>query len=228
MEAIYERLMVLYPPAFRSRFGGEVLQFIRDERASGRRVRWTRVYADLVRSVVVQRTKEDGMRMKGAVIAFVVVGVVGGTLAIVGTDGGYTGFMVTGALIVFLGVLFAIATLVSRGGKGAEFDYAERPRRWWWAIAGLLGAAELFMGVGGLIDDPKKENAFALAIFAGFAALVFGGMKIRNRAAGNWMIAFGALPMLPFIWMVAPPLLALIVIVMALADNIRISRPKVA
>ncbi|MEX2392941.1 MAG: hypothetical protein WD826_00535, partial [Actinomycetota bacterium] len=138
------------------------------------------------------------------------------------------GFMVTAAILAFFAVLYGIATLISRTGRGAEHDYAVRPRRWWWAIAGLLGTVELFVGVGQLIDDPKKENAFALVIIGGFAALTFGGMFMRNRSAGNWMIATGALPMLPSIWMIVPPFLAMIVIVMALSDNIRMGRTKLA
>ncbi|MEX2393980.1 MAG: hypothetical protein WD826_05830, partial [Actinomycetota bacterium] len=78
MEALYERMLRLYPSSFRSRFGDELMQFMRDERSSGRRVRWTSVYADLVRSVVVQRTKETGMRTKRAAVMFTVVGVMGG------------------------------------------------------------------------------------------------------------------------------------------------------
>jgi hypothetical protein len=53
-------------------------------------------------------------------------------------------------------------------------------------------------------------------------------MKVRNRRAGNWMIATGVLPMLPIFWVIAPTVAALIVIVCALADNIRIARPRPA
>jgi hypothetical protein len=225
---MYERLLVLYPQTFRSRFGQELIQYMRDERMTGRRTNRLRIYTDLVRGAAVERTKEAGMRAKGAALAFVLVAVAGGTIGVVGVGGGTSGFIAAGVFMVFVAVLYGIATLVSRTGRGAEYDYAAPTRRWWWAIAGLLGAAELFMGVGQLIDDPKKENVFALAIFTAFAALVFGGMFVRNRVAGNWMIATGALPMVPWFWMIAPPILALVVIVMALSDNIRMARTKLA
>src|SRR3989304_112827 len=115
------------------------------------------------------------------------------------------------------GLLCLFAVVVARTGRrGAEFDYSSRRLRWWWIPAGLIGAAEGAFGIGQIITDPKWENGVALVILSGFAALVFGGISIRNRRAGNWMIAFGVAPMLPAFWMVVPPIMAIVVIVAAM------------
>src|SRR4029079_14411196 len=118
--------------------------------------------------------------------------------------------------------------LLGRFVRGAEYDYGQRRLRWWWIFAGLTGAAEAFFAVGQLIRDPKRENVFALFVLAAFAALVFGGMAIRNRTVGNYIIAGGALPLLPAFWLVVPTVVSLIVIINALADNFRIARPHPA
>jgi hypothetical protein len=222
MLAVYRRLLTVYPASFRARFGEEMLQFVRDEAASGRRVRWTRTLADLLGSAVVQRSKGGHMRTKLAVAAFIVVGVVGGTMLVTGAIFNTSSLFVALAVFAALGVVYGIAALAARRTKGAEFDYRTRAFRWWWVPAGLLGAFQLVFMIGQLIDDPKIENVFALAIMGVFSALVFGGMATRNRKASNWMIATGVLPMLPLgIWIVVPSIVALVVIVMALSDNIR-------
>ncbi len=91
---------------------------------------------------------------------------------------------------------------------------------WWVVLAVLVGAFELVMGIGQLVDEPKLENVLALAAFGGFASLVIVGawLRHRRRAAADVMIAIGVLPMLPFVWMVIPPIAALIVVVAAFVD----------
>lgn len=93
-------------------------------------------------------------------------------------------------------------------------------RNWWVVLAVLVGAFELAMGVDQLVDEPKRDNVLALAAFGGFASLVIVGawLRPRRRVAGDIMIAIGVLPMLPFVWMVVPPVVALIVVVAALVD----------
>ncbi len=126
-------------------------------------------------------------------------------------------------VLAVIGAIYGLAMLTARRRRGAELDHRARGFRWWWVAAGVLGLMQAGMGIGQLIDDPKKENVFALVVFGAFAALIFGGMALRDRRTGNWMIATGALPMLPFIWIYFPPVLALVTIVMALSDNLRMS-----
>jgi hypothetical protein len=188
------------------------------------------VFGELFTSAAVQRTKESkDMKTKRGVLLFVIVAVGGVSMFVTGTSFGRVWFVVTLVVLFAIGAVLAVATLIGSSRAGAEYDYGARKFRWWWVPAALAGAVELFIGFGQLIDDPKKENAFALVIMLAFAGLVFGGMAIRNRVAGNWMIATGVLPMVPWFWMVVPPILGLVVIVMALSDNVRMSkRPRMA
>ncbi len=224
MLGVYRRCLRLYPASFRSRFGDELLQAINDRRTYEQSVGWTKAFADLFASAVVQRSREmTGMKTKLGVLLFVVVAVGGGSMLVTGVSFGRSSIVVTLVALAGIGMVYGLASLVGRSRVGAEYDYNGRRFRWWWVPAALAGAVELLIGVGQMIDDPKPENAGALAIMLGFAGLVFGGMAIRNRIAGNWMIATGVLPMIPWFWMVVPPVLGLTVIVMALADNVRMS-----
>jgi hypothetical protein len=230
MLGLYQRCLRLYPSEFRSRFADELLQTIRDRQTFEHRVGWPTVFGELFTSAAVQRTKESkDMKTKLGVLLFVIVAVGGGSMFVTGTSFGRVWFVVTLVVLFAIGAVLAVATLIGSSRAGAEYDYGARKFRWWWVPAALAGAVELFIGFGQLIDDPKKENAFALVIMLAFAGLVFGGMAIRNRVAGNWMIATGVLPMVPWFWMVVPPILGLVVIVMALSDNVRMSkRPRMA
>jgi hypothetical protein len=230
MYGVYRWCLRMYPATFRSRFADEMLQTVRDRRTYERRVGWPAAFADLFAAAVVQRSKEmAGMKTKIGVVLFTVVGVGGASMVVTGVSFGRSMLIVTLAALFAIGAVLTIATIIGSSRMGAEYDYSSRRIRWWWVPAALAGAVELFIGVGQLIDDPKIENVAALGIMGGFAALVFGGMAVRNRIAGNWMIATGVLPMIPWFWMVVPPVLGIVVIVMALAENVRLSgRPRAA
>jgi hypothetical protein len=223
--ALYRGLVRMHPSAFRARFGDEMLQLVRDEKRHAGRVPHLRTSRDLLGSLITQGWK-DKMMMKNklAVAAFLVIGVAGGTALVTGAIFEVSSILTALSIFAALGILFAVIAVVGRKtGHGAEHDYAGRKFRWWWVPAALIGAFEGLFAVGQLIDDPKLTNVVALGIIGGFAALVFFGMAVRNRRAGNWMIATGVLPMLPFFWMIVPPILALLVIVMALSENVRMS-----
>ncbi len=222
--ALYRGLVRLHPKPFRAQFGDEIMQVLSDERRIRGRVRHLHATGDLFGSLFVQGWKAEGMKTRLAVISFVIVAVGGGTMLVTGAVLAVSTMLVTIGVLAALGLVYASAALLAaRGGRGAEYDYGARRFRWWWVPAALVGAFEALFGIGQLIDDPKLTNLFALIAIGGFAALVFGGMAVRNRRAGNWMIATGVLPMVPFIWMVFPPIVALLVIVMALSDNLRLS-----
>ena len=210
---LYGWLVRLYPSEFRARFGHELMQVARDHARYGERTTWLGIYGDLVLSALVQQGKDRSMKAMLIPILFIVVVVGGGTMLVTGTVVTVFPLFVAGAC----GVMYLVASLISRRGTlGAEHAYAGTGKRWWWILAALLGAFQmLFMG-GQLVDDPKIENVFALAVIAAFSASIVAGMLIRNRRTGNWMIATGVLPMVPFIWVVVPPVAALVVIAMAL------------
>jgi hypothetical protein len=222
---LYRWLLRFYPAEFRMRFSDELLQVARDHARYGERSAWLGVYGDLVLSALVQQGKDRSMRSKLAPLLFIVLVVGGGSMLVTGTVLSVFPFVVAGVL----GVIYLVATLVARSGAlGAEHDYAGSSKRWWWILAALLAAFQVTFMIGQLIDDPKIENVFALAVVSAFSALIVAGMVIHNRRAGNWMIATGVLPMVPFVWVVVPPIAALVVIVMALSDNMRMTRVAAA
>ena len=228
MVAIYVRLFRLYPSSFRARFGEEMQQFVRDETAHGRRVYWARTFADLFRSSLAERWKDNNMRPKLGIGLVVVVVTFLVARVVVGSGFNAQTALIIGIQLGIVGVLLAAGSLVGRRVHGAEYDYALRRLRWWWVPAGILGAAEIVMSIGQLVREPKGTNVFAMFVLCGFAALIIAGMATRNRRAGNYMIAAGVLPGIPVFWLIVPTLLALVVIVNALADNFRIANPRPA
>jgi hypothetical protein len=228
MVTLYVRMFRLYPSSFRTRFGEEMLQFVREEAAHGRRVYWTRTLVDLFRSALTERWKDNNMRPKLAIGLAVVLVTFLVARVVIGSGFTPETAIVIGVQLAIVGALFGLGALVGRRVRGAEYDYAVRRFRWWWVPAGLLGGAEVVMSIGQLIREPKGTNVFAMFLLCGFAALVFSGMRLRNRRAGNYMIAVGVLPATALFWLIVPTLLAITVIVNALADNFRIAHPRPA
>jgi len=228
MLSVYVRLTRLYPSSFRARFGDELVQYVRDEAALGRRMHWTRTLADLFRSALVQRWKDNNMRPKlGAGLAVVLVTFLVARV-VIGSGFNMEMALIVGIQLGIVAVLLGAGSLLGRRVRGAEYDYALRRLRWWWIPAGILAAMEVVFPVGQLIREPKPSNVFAMFLLCGFAALVFGGMTSRNRRTGNYMMAAGVLPGIPLFWLIFPTVLAFTVIVNALADNVRIAHPRPA
>jgi hypothetical protein len=230
MLAVYGRLLRMYPPSFRARFGEEMLQLVRDEATHGRRVPWVRTFADLLGSAFIQRWEMKNMRSNWWLVPFGVLLAFGATFMVVGSAFSVATLLVLLAELGVAGLIIGAAMLIGRRGSlGAEHDYAGRRFRWWWVPAGLIGAAEVTMITAQLIREPKGTNLFAFALISTFAALVFGGLATKNRRRGNIMIAIGVAPVMALFWSIVPPILALLVIVMALSDNARMSsRPQAA
>jgi hypothetical protein len=230
MVGVYRTLLRLYPAAFRARFAEEMEQLVRDEMTHGGGVRWLGVIGDLLRSSVVQRWDERGKTLRSRVMMglFFFVIVIGGTMLVTGAILEVSSVIVAMSIFAATALIYGVGTMIGR--RGTEDIYADNRGRWWFYPAGLIGAFQLVVGVQQLVQDPKWENVVALAIFGAFAALVFVGIAMRNRRAGNWMIVAGVLPVLPAFWWVVPPIVALVVIVMAIADNVRMGRlrPKPA
>jgi hypothetical protein len=226
MGALYSRLVKLHPASFRARFGDEMLQYVRDEAANGRRMSWTRTYADLIRSASVQGWKEKSVKRYWPFgVALFVLFLA--TRVIVGSGFSAATALVLAAEIGIAAAIAGIAYLVSRTTRGAEHAYGARRFRWWWVPAGAVGLAETVTITWQLIAVPKGTNVFAFFLVNSFAALIYGGLAIRNRRTGNWMIAAGTLPVMALFWMIYPALVALLVIVMALSDNMRATRAAI-
>lgn len=214
---------VLYPRRFRVRFGSEMRQVYEDAAVFGSAGSRLSFWSDLLRSAVSVRMEESMKASRVIAVVLTLVGVFGVAFLVTGSRGPAM-FAVAGGFAAVVGAIAGLAWLSSRVGKaGAERDYNVRAFRWWWVPAVALGLYELVFAIGMLIDDPKKENVFALAVIGGFAALIFFGLATKARRRGNWMVAVGALPMLPFFWMWPAALTALVVVVAAVSENFRIS-----
>ena len=94
-------------------------------------------------------------------------------------------------------------------------------RTWWLMLAGLVGILEVAFGVAIPIEEGANfDTVGGGALVATAGLLVLGGIALRRRSrvAGDIMIAVGALPTVPFFWMILPPLAGLTVIVAAAFD----------
>jgi hypothetical protein len=95
-------------------------------------------------------------------------------------------------------------------------------RNWWLILAALVGLFEVVSGVGMPLAEGGNPGSIAGGAFiAGAGLLVLGGIIVRwrgSRVAGDRMIVVGALPTLPWMWMILPPLAGLTVIMAAAVD----------
>ena len=95
-------------------------------------------------------------------------------------------------------------------------------RNWWLVLAALVGLFEVAFGVAiPLHDGVNFDTVGGGAIVATAGLLVLGGLAVRqrrSRVVGNLMIAVGAMPMMPWLWIIPLPLAGLTVIVAATVD----------
>jgi hypothetical protein len=112
--------------------------------------------------------------------------------------------------------------------RGRPLDVGGRPvlrtlaRNWWLALAALVGLFEVVSGVGMPLTEGGNPGSIAGgAVIATAGLLVLGGIIVRwrgSRVAGDRMIVVGALPTLPWMWLILPPLAGLTVIMAAAVD----------
>jgi len=95
-------------------------------------------------------------------------------------------------------------------------------RNWWLILAALVGLFEVGFGVAIPLEEGTSfDTVGGGAILAAAGLLVLGGIAVRrqrSRITGDIMIAVGAVPTLPWLWMILPPLLGLPVILAAVFD----------
>jgi hypothetical protein len=112
--------------------------------------------------------------------------------------------------------------------RGRPLDVGGRPvlrtlaRNWWLVLAGLVSIFEVVFGVGMPFAEGGNPGSIAGGAFiAGAGLLVLGGIIVRwrgSRVVGDRMIVVGALPTLPWMWLILPPLAGLTVILAAAVD----------
>ncbi len=71
--------------------------------------------------------------------------------------------------------------------------------KWWLMAAGLIAVALATFGIGNLLEDdggPLYGKIVAASVGVAFAALIIGGLAVRdrNRARSSLMIGVGLLP----------------------------------
>ena len=229
---VYRRLLLAYPRAFRQVYGADMVQVfgdrLRAERQRGRRgLRiWTLTVFDLFGSAPVQRMEEKMSREAAFAILFALLIMVAVTGAVIGSQAPFIVALV--ALALAAAVFLALGLLKSGNARNAA--RAGRPtwREWWLVPAVLFGVAEIVIGIGQLVDEPRWENVVALAIFGAGGALVLWGawFRTRSRSTGDWMIAAGMLPSLATFWLIVPPLVAMLTIAMALIDSVKVPKAR--
>jgi hypothetical protein len=95
-------------------------------------------------------------------------------------------------------------------------------RNWWLVLAALVGLFEVGFGVAiPLTEGANFDTVGGGGLIATAGLLVLGGVAVRqrrSRLAGDAMMAVGAIPMLPWVWIIPLPLAGLTVIVAAILD----------
>ena len=96
-------------------------------------------------------------------------------------------------------------------------------RNWWLVLAALVGLFEVAFGVAMPLEEGGHAESIAGgALIATAGLLVLGGIAVRqrrSRVAGDVMLAVGAMPMLPWLWIIPLPVAGLTVIVAATVDT---------
>jgi hypothetical protein len=103
-------------------------------------------------------------------------------------------------------------------GPGGRPVVQTAARIWWLVLAALVGGFEVLFGVALPLHEGGNPGSIAGgALIATAGLLVLGGIagrrRRRARLAGDVMIAVGAMPMLPWVWIIPLPLTGLVVIV---------------
>jgi len=232
-QRIYRSLLLVYPRAFRQVYGADMVQVfgdrLREERATrGSRASvavWCRTVLDLFKSAPLQRMERRMSREAAFSILFVLFLAFAVVAFTLGSEG--PGLVVAFVALIATGVVFGLrGSLRKRNSVRSEPAGKLGLSEWWVLLAAVLGAVEIIAALGQLIQEPSLDNAFALALIGGAGILVIAGTWFRSRArsTGDWMIVVGILPFLLLFWLIWPPVLAVLVMAMALIDGTRVKR----
>ena len=131
------------------------------------------------------------------------------------------------ASVVVLAAI-AIVTLIPlslgrRFSRPSEAIYRDGGRTgfvWWLVPAVGLGLAQIAVIGKQMIEDPKPQNVFALALFVGFSSCLAAGIILRaqGKPVGRVLIIIGVIPCAMVFWSIGPPLVVLVVVVAVLME----------
>jgi hypothetical protein len=214
---------MLYPRAFRRSYREPMVQLFGDcVRTAGAKV-WLRTIPDLVRTVPAQRIEAAMALLRvntlARVVAIVLI-VLGGVVVAMGSGG---------PVIVAAFALAAMAFLaLGRGTLVPVFRGERAPLRhalvqaWWAPLAGLLGAAMIFFGVGTIFEAHNwggRVVGSSILLAFGFGMLFGLARRPFARASGNALILITTIPAMLFFWVIVPTVVALVVWVGVLSSG---------
>lgn len=219
---IYRLSLLFYPPSFRREYGGLMTQAFTDRLRDDGPVRtWLLIAGDLFVSIPEQILEATMLSQKLLALLIVLSAAVGAGAIVFGA----------GPPILFVFGMMTAAVLAfvwarRRSNAPTELLYGgAAPKRWtWWTVLAVLFAVVYVLnGIGMLIDDPKPENVFALALSIALAAMIFFGLRLRSQArvGGNVMVIIAAVPGLSVFWLIFPTVVGLAII---LGASIEIAR----
>ena len=172
---LYRAVLVLYPRTFRRNYREPMVQLFGDcVRTAGARV-WLRAIPDLLRTVPTQRIEAVMARLRpSARVAALLFIVLGSAVVALGSGVG-VGFVsvIAVGVVVLVAAQRGLFTPVFRGER-APLRHA-LVQAWWAPVAGLLGLAMLFFGVGTIFEAHNwggRVFGSALLLAFGFGMLL--------------------------------------------------------
>jgi hypothetical protein len=212
---LYRAVLTLYPRSFKRDFREPMVQLFGDcVRTDGTKA-WRRALPDLVRTIPAQRIEALMARLRrstGTVAALLLI-VLGFAALAVGRGIG-VGFLP----VLLLGLVLLVAaqrqvfTPVFRGER-APLRHA-LVQAWWAPVAGLLGFAMIFFGIGTVFEAHNwGGRVFGSAILFAFGFGMLHGLRRRPfaRETANALILVTTLPAMVFFWVIVPTVAALLV-----------------
>jgi len=210
---IYRALLILYPRAFRRDYREPMLQLFGDCLCDRGARAWLRAVPDFARTVPVLRLEAVmAGRHAASKVAALFLAVLGGVVVALGVGGP--------AVVAGLAIAMVAVLALGRGTLVPVFRGERAPLRhalvqaWWAPIAGLLGAAMIFFGVGTIFEAHNwGGRVFGSAILIGLGSGMLYGLARRPfaRTSGNALILITSIPAFLFFWMVIPTVVALVV-----------------
>lgn len=227
-DAIYRKLLVLYPRTFRDDYAQPMAQLFADRVRDVGAKAWLRAVPDLIRTFPVERIEAVMTRLgPGARVLALAFAVLGATVVAVGAGAGAVPLVAVAVVAVLFGQRRLFASL---GGERAPMRHA-LVQAWWAPVAGLLGLATLLAGVGTIFEAHNLGGRIVgSTLLLTFGAAMLLGLVRRpfDRMQGNALILLATVPAIALWWVIVPPIAAIGIWVGVLASGFDEPRRRVA